>query len=441
MDAPIQETRSRPGMDRSIEKPRWSPLRWALVAAIAVAGLATLGWLLLRTGSSRLKVDSERLTVAEVVQGDFREYYPFDATVEPATSVFLDIENGGRVDEIFVEGGQRVEKGELILRFSNAQLRQSALNTETQLLYNLDIQRTTLFNRQQNTLLLKDALLDLDHQVAELERKFKRFDALMQTSSPPLSLQDFETMREQLQYLRDKRVLLAERIRREDELATTQLAQAQRSIEKLNAGLGMVAQMVSNLDVRAPIGGYLSTIDAQVGQNIPAGKRIGQIDLLDAFKLRARIDQYYISRVEIGTPGHVNLDGRSWPVTVQKIYPEVRQNAFEVDVLFQGEAPRSLKRGQTVTVELSFGEPARTLTVAKGGFYQQTAGRWVYLVDEDGRGARRVNVRLGRQNPRQVEVLEGLREGDRIITSGYDTYNSTEQLRFSVPIAKDGKTR
>ena len=202
----------------------------------------------------------------------------------------------------------------------------------------------------------------------------------------------------------------------------------------------MIGQIVASLDVRAPIAGWLSTIDAQVGQNIPAGKRIGQIDLLDKFKVRVKIDQYYISRVEIGTRGHVDLDGKIWEVAVQKIYPEVTASAFEADVVFEGENPPGIKRGQTLTVELSFGTPSRSLKVAKGGFYQQTSGRWVYLVSEDGRGARRTNVRLGRQNPREVEVLEGLREGDRIITSGYDTYNGVNELRFNEAIKiKQGK--
>ena len=175
----------------------------------------------------------------------------------------------------------------------------------------------------------------------------------------------------------------------------------------------------------------LSTIDAQVGQNIPRGQRIGQIDLLDRFKIRVKIDQFYISRVEIGTLGHLNLDSQDYEVKVQKIYPEVRQNAFEADVVFVDAVPGTLKRGQTLTVELFFGSPSQGLTVSKGGYFQQTAGKWVYVVSPDGRTARRVNVRLGRQNPREVEVLEGLNEGDRIVSSSYETFNNVDELKFS----------
>jgi HlyD family secretion protein len=203
----------------------------------------------------------------------------------------------------------------------------------------------------------------------------------------------------------------------------------------------LVSKILKSLEVRAPISGHLSTIDAEIGQNIPAGQRIGQIDLLDKFKVRVKIDQFYIARVQVGTTGRINFSDKNWDVKVTKIYPEVKNSAFEADVLFTGDIPASLKRGQSLTVELTFGSPSQTLTVAKGGFFQQTGGRWVYLVSDNGASARKVEVRMGRQNPREVEVLEGLREGDRIITSGYDTFNSVDQLNFNEPIkAKRGPT-
>ena len=419
-------------MDRTIEKKQgWPVQRLIVFAAIALFVIVVTWQVLRRTSGTRLSVDSGRITTGVVQQDEFLEYYPFDGTVQPATSVYLDIEEGGRVDEIFVEGGAHVEKGDLILRFSNANLQQNTIDTETRLLENLDIQRNTEFNRAQSGLLLKETLLDLDHQISDLEKKYRRYEGLVKNGNDALSAEAFETTRDQLQYMKDKRILMAERIRQEDLLSAKQIAQAQKSIDKLNTSMELLGRIVKSLEVRAPISGFLSTIDAEVGQSIGRGQRIGQIDLLDKFKVRARIDQYYISRVEVGTPGHVNLDGKTWTVKVQKIYPEVKNNAFEADVVFPEGVPESLKRGQTLTVELSFGSPSRTLTVAKGGYYQQTSGRWVYLVSEDGRTARRVNVRLGRQNPRQVEVLEGLQAGDRIITSSYDAYNSVDELKFT----------
>jgi HlyD family secretion protein len=363
--------------------------------------------------------------------GEFLEYYPFDGAVEPATSVYLDVEEGGRVDEVLAEAGQHVQKGDLILRFSNAELQRTAIETETQLLYNLDIQRGTQFSRADSSMVLKETLLDLEHQLLDATNKFHRYEALMKSPDPPISLEQFETERNQLEYLKNRRAQLSERIKREEELSNQELSQVRSAIGRLNTSLDLLNRIVKSLEVRAPIDGYLSTIDAHVGQNIPAGQRVGQIDRLDKFKVRVSIDQYYITRVARGTPGRVDLDGRTWDVKIDKVYPEVKDNAFQADAVFPGEAPHSLKRGQTLTIELTFGSPARTLIVSKGGFYQQTEGRWVYVVSSDGRTAHRAGVHLGRQNPREVEVLEGLRAGDRIVTSSYDAFNAADVISFA----------
>jgi HlyD family secretion protein len=424
-------------MDRVIEKKaglKGVRKRNLLIGSLLAVVAMLIAWQLVsRTTSSRLKVDSTRLTVGSVTQGKFLEYYPFDGAVEPATSVYLDIEEGGRVDQIFAEGGAHVEKGQLILRFSNVQAQRSAIDSESGLYQSLDYQGNTEFNRSQSLSLLKQQLLDLEHQIADTDAKFKRYDSLMATPNSPISREVYETTRDQLKYLKDRRDLLDDQIKREEALGAAQVARAQKSIQKLNESMELLGHIVRSLEVRAPISGFLSTIDAQVGQNIPRGQRIGQIDLLDKFKVRAHIDQFYISKVQVGTNGHVNLDGRNYDVKVQKIYPEVKSNTFDADVVFDGDTPDSLKRGQSVTVELTFGTPSQSLIVVKGGYYQQTGGRWVYLLSKDGKTARRTEVKLGRQNPREVEVLEGLREGDQIVTSGYDTYNGVDELRFSQP--------
>jgi HlyD family secretion protein len=421
-------------VDKPIEKKPRSKLQWVVIGVLVLVGLLVVQQVISRSGSSRLRIDSTRITTGIVGQGTFREYYPFDGSVEPFTSVYLDIEEGGRVEKIFAEGGAHVEKGELILRFSNAQAQRTSIETETRLLETLDTNRNTEFNSARASLLQQEALLDLDHEIIDAEAKFKRYDALMKNPDSPISREQYETTRDQLDYLKHRRTLLKERMRQEEILSDNQIAQAKKSIVRLNENMELLNRIVQSLEVRAPISGYLSTIDAQVGQNINRGQRIGQIDLLDKFKIRARIDQLYISRVVVDTPGHVTLDGKSWDVKVQKVYPEVKNSLFEADIVFVDAVPESLKRGQTVTVELSFGAPSQTLIVSKGGYYQQTGGRWVYLLSKDGKSARRVEVKLGRQNPRQVEVLEGLTDGDRIITSGYDTYNNADELTFSEAI-------
>jgi HlyD family secretion protein len=419
-------------MDRALEKRRGPSTRSVVLAGFVVLTFA-LGYLMLtRSGESRLRVDPTRMTTAEVRMGEFREYYPFDGRVEPLTTVYLDIEEGGRVEEIFVDGGQFVEKGDLILRFSNATLQRSSIDTETRLVENLNSLRNTQFNLAQSSLMLREQLLDLEYRILDLEKTYARYEALKNDDA--VTREAYERARDELDYLSGKRNLLIERIEREDQLSELQLEQAESSIERLNLSLDLLTQIVESLEVRAPISGFLSSIDAQLGQNINRGQRIGQIDLLDDYKISVSIDQYYISRVELGTRGRFELDGHSYDVVVDKIFPEIVNDAFRVDVAFAGEVPANLRRGQRLTVEMSFGEPAESLMVARGGFHQQTSGRWVYLISEDRESARRTPIRLGRQNPRFVEVLEGLRPGDWIVTSSYDAFNQADELSFTQPI-------
>lgn len=418
-------------MDRVIEKKhgpwrRWWPLG---LAVLALLGLAFAVYD--RSGVSRLSVDPARLTVAIVGIGQFREYFPFDGTVVPETSVYLDLEEGGRVDAILSEGGQWVEAGTPILKISNTSLQRTTIDTETQLLAELDQISNTQIKLAQDRLSLRDQLLDREFRIQELQRTFDRYEQLARSEVNPLTREEYERVRDELDYQKSKRDLLVERMEQEEILAQRQLERAADSVERLNTSLDLLSRLVESLEVRAPISGHLSSIDAQLGQNIARGARIGQIDLLDAFKIRVRVDQYYVSRINVGTPGRFRLDGQEHEVVVSKIYPEVVNNAFEVDVAFSGSTPANIRRGQTLTVELDFGETSDVLMVRKGGFFQQTAGRWAYLIAEDGRTARRVDIRLGRQNPQFVEVLEGLRAGDRIVTSGYDAFNGVDLLEFT----------
>ena len=420
-------------LDRAIKKRVWTPGRIILVVLVCAFITFITYQLLTRTGKTRLRVDPSRMTISQVENGEFLEYYPFEGTVVPVTSVYLDVETGGMVDEIFAEGGKYIEKGDLILSFSNDALQRSSIETETRLLENLNTLKDTQIRLAQDKLTRKETLLDLNYQIQEMEKKFKRYEVLKQENIA-ISEEEYESVRDQLSYMKDKRDLLEERIEQEDLLSDSQLEQANSSIERTNLSLDLLEKSVKSLDVLAPISGYLSSIDAEIGQSIPSGKRIGQIDLLDNLKIRIEIDQYYISKVAVGTKGRFTLDEQTYEVEVKKIYPEVKDNVFEADMTFLGETPGTIKRGQTLTIQLTFGEPAKSLMLAKGGFYQETGGRWVYLVSEDQKTAYRADVRLGRQNPRYVEILEGLKEGDWVVTSGYDTFNEADELMFSAPL-------
>lgn len=420
-------------MDRAIEKKLWTPSRVLMIggALIALIFLATL--VFNRSGSSRLSIDSTRLTIAKVAAGEFREYYPFDGTVLPETSVFLDVEEGGRVDQIHTEGGKWVEEGDLILSISNTALQRNSIDTETRLLEQLDQIANTQFNRAQNSLILKDSLLDLEFRIINQQKKYDRLVTIAKRDKNLLKEEDLQLASDELEYLKNKRDLLQRRIKQEDLLTQRQLTQAQESEERLGKSLELLTKIVESLDIRAPISGYLSSIDAEVGQRLGTGQRIGQIDKLDKFKIRVAVDQYYNSLVQVGTEGHFRLDNKNYPVVVRKVYPEIVDNSFAVDVDFASDVPSSIQRGQRINVELNFGEPVRAVMLKKGGFYQ-SGGKSVYVVSADGKNAQKVSVRLGRQNPLYVEVLEGLKEGDWVITSSYDTFNNIDQLVFDDPI-------
>lgn len=420
-------------MDRQIEKKNWPPRKIAIVSLIG-AGVLILAYFIVRSGTSRLDVEANRLNVAQVSQSEFREYVPINGSVQPNATVYLDLEEGGIVEKIHVQGGNPIKKGELILSFSNSSAQKQNIEAETRLIDNLNQLRNSKISLTQSNLILKDQLLDLEYKINDLEKTFVRYQQLMKSASPQLSKEQFENTRDQLAYLKNKRELLQERIRRETELQEQQSTQVESSMKRVNRNLEMLARIIDSLEVRAPINGHLSTLNAEVGQSFQRGQRIGQIDQLESFKVRADIDQYYISKVALGQKGKFEFDNRPYELTVVKIYPEVTKDVFQVDLAFVGAAPDGIKRGQTLQIDLGLSEAKMSTVVAKGSFYRHTNGRWIYRLSADGRSARRTNIVLGRQNPQSVEVLEGLKTGEWVITSNYENFNDVDELNFPEPI-------
>ena len=419
-------------MDRAIEKKRWTAGRLTVIfIACAVLGLLTY-LIVSRSGTTRLKVDPTRRTVAKVKYGEFRDYFPFEGSVEPVTSVYLDIEEGGRVEEIFVEGGEALKKGDPILRFSNDDLRRRSITTENDLLQNLDRLQNTQIQLAKDKLTRKESLLNINYDILKLEKQYERYKILKKDEVATISDEEFENLEDQLKYFKDKRDLLKERIRQEDLLAEKSLEQANKSITLVKKSLDLVAKSIESLEIHAPISGHLSNLDAQIGQNIGRGQRIGQIDVLDEYKLVAGIDEYYNAKVVKGVRGKYRLEGKDYEAEVKKVYP-IAGNQFYVDMAFIGEMPEDIKRGQRLTVELNFSESKESLMVKNGGFNQE-GGRWVYLISEDRKTARKNPIRKGRENPGYVEIVEGLKEGDWVITSGYETFKEADILIFNEPI-------
>ncbi|HTE42590.1 MAG TPA: HlyD family efflux transporter periplasmic adaptor subunit [Steroidobacteraceae bacterium] len=421
-------------MDKQIEKKAWPPQRIAVFAGVGVVVLG-LVWVLLGIGGrNSVNAQSERISIAQVKQGEFQEYVPINGTVQPNTTVYLDLEEGGIVEKIYVEGGSPIKKGALILSFSNSAAQKQNIEAETRLIDNLNQLRNSKINLTQSNLMLKDQLLDLEYKINELEKTYVRYQQLMKSPNSQLSKEQFENTRDQLVYLKNKRELLQQRIVRETELQEQQSVQIDSSVKRVNRNLEILSRIIDALEVRAPIDGHLSTLSAEVGQSFQRGQRIGQIDQLQSFKVRANVDQFYISKVSAGQQGKFDFGGRSYQLEVTKIYPEVTNDVFQVDLVFQEGVPEGIKRGQTLQIDLGLSESKTTNVVAKGSFHRHTNGRWAYVVAPDGLSARRADIVTGRQNPQFVEVLEGLKVGDWIITSDYDGFNNAEELTFQTPL-------
>jgi HlyD family secretion protein len=418
-------------MDRKIEKRRWPARRlWAVAGGAAV--VATLTFLLVSSPrGNTLRIDPARITVAQVKHGEFHEYIPVLGVVEPIVTVFLDAVEGGVVEEIVAEDGRPIEQGDLILRLSNSALLQNTINTESVLLENINTLRNTRINLAEKELILKEVLLDTDYRIVQLEKQQARYDALMADGVGALSQSEFEAVVDELNYQRGRRAIIEARIVQERALREQQLEQVDRTIARVERNLDIIAQTLDALEVRAPISGYLSPLRVELGQSVARGQNIGQIDVLDRFKVRADIDQHYIARVVPGLRGDFRFANQTHALEIAKIFPEVANDVFKADLEFVGDAPAGLRRGQSLRVNLSLGGSSESLLVERGGFHRSTGGRWVFEVTPDGRRAHRRAIRIGRQNPQYFELLEGLAPGARVITSSYDGFGDAQEIVFS----------
>ena len=422
-------------MDEPIEKKSWSTNRLVTVGSVGVVVVAIIYSLVSGPRASSLTIESDRISVDQVRVGEFQEYVPITGRVQPKVTVYLDLEEGGIVEQIFIESGNWVNKGDLILGFSNTMVQKNNIDSETRLLENLDNLRNSKISATQQSLLLKDQLLDLNFSILELERLFKRHKALNDEQNTNLSREEFEATRDRLHYLKEKKALLEARIHQETILRERQGRQIDDSMERGSRSLEMLTQIMESLTLRAPIDGYLSSMDAQVGQSFSRGQRVGQIDQLDSFKVTANIDQYYISKVLQDQQGKFSFGGETYELRINKIHPEVAEDAsFQVDLEFVGTVPDGIKRGQSLQIDLSLSASRTTNLVSKGGFYRHTNGRWIYRLSDDGSRAYRVDLIPGRQNPESFEVLEGLAPGDWIVSSSYDGFRDVDEVILNPPI-------
>lgn len=414
------------GMDRRIERPKW-PLKRV---AIYVAGAVILGMLVYTLAfgdrSSRLNVQLERLTISTVELGEFQEFIPVNGIVEPIRTISVSPEVSGRVDTIFIEAGSEVKSGDPILSLENTDLRVQTMSRESEYLQQITELQNYRITIEQARLDQQSNLLTLDYNANRSKREYDWNVQLYEQSA--ISYEEYLLSKEEYEYYVNRKELLLENYRQDSLQREIDLEQNQETMRRIQLNLEQLRRTLESLVVTAPISGQLTSLDTDIGETVGTGQRIGQIDVLDSFKVRASIDEYYLSRITLGLEADFDLAGETYSLIITKIYPEVQGGQFEVDLELTGEASPDIRRGQTVRMRLALGNLSEAVLLARGGFYQATGGRWVYVMEPTGDVATKRSIELGRQNPLFFEVLSGLEPGEQVITSSYDTFGDNDKL-------------
>lgn len=413
-------------MDRVIAKKRWTTKKILMIAGILFIVCLIAGSIYFTSGKSKLNVDTERLTISEIKKGPFQENIPVNGVVLPVSTIYLDAMEGGRVEEKFVEDGTIMTKGQPILRLSNTDLELQLANQETQVFNVLTQMQISKNNAEQNSINRQNQDADVDNALKEAERLYTLNKKLY--DQKVIGSQEFLSSKNAYDYqLRRKK--LTEQIMKTDAVSMKQqLGQSAESYEQMKKSLALMRRKVGDLIVRAPVDGQLTSLDAEIGESKNKGQRLGQLDVTSGFKVRVDVDEHYISRVFAGLKGSCDIAGKTYQLEIKKVYTQVNNGRFQVDMEFLTKAPEGIRRGQTLQIRLALSDETQAVLLAKGGFYQQTGGNWIFKVSENGKIAYKIDIQLGRQNPDYYEVMEGLKPGDKVVTSSYENYGTMQEL-------------
>lgn len=413
-------------MDRVIEKKKWSKKKTIWAAVLAVLTVIILYTIVFSDHSLKLNVEDDQISYYQVNEGSFQEYIPVTGTIRPVTTFFLDVTDGGRVINKFVQEGAFVNQGDKIIQLDNARLSMDIMYNEAQLFLQQNNLRSTRLNMEQHKLNQKNQLLELEYQIAQQKRIYEQNAKLFDKNL--ISDNSYKDSKDYYSYLINKKKLLLETIKKDSVFIDNQVSQLESSVKQMDENLRFTKLQLENLTVKAPISGQLTSLKTEIGQSISPGQNLGQIDVTDSFKVRAQIDEHYISRVSPGQTAAFTINGVDYNLEVATVYPEVRNGTFEVDLHFKGKVPPGIRTGQTLQVRLVLGGMEKALLVEKGGFYQSTGGEWIFVVDPSGSYAYKRKITLGRQNPQYFEILSGLKPGERVVTSPYESFGDAEKL-------------
>ena len=418
-------------MDKIIEKKTgWrvaftkKALPWWLGALLLVFVI----YLIARPNNKTLRVDKDTVTISSAVKGEFNDYIRISGRVQPMTTIQLSPQEGGIVEKILIEEGSPVKAGDAILILNNDNLDLQILNSEAELAEKENILRNTQIQMEQQKLDVRQNVLEYGTNVERLRRAYEQQKALYEEKL--IAREEYLKAEEDYKLAKQKYDLMAERSKQDSLYRSTQIDRMEESLDNMQLNMQMIRKRKSNLIVKAPIDGELGLLDVVLGQSIASGTKIGQINSVGLYKVEAQIDEHYIDRVVAGLEATFERQGETYSTVIRKVYPEVRDGKFKADFKFDGEQPDNIRSGQTYYLNLQLGQPEEAVIIPRGTFYQKTGGKWIYVVNKDGNKAVKREIRIGRQNPQYYEVLEGLEPGERVITSGYDTYGDSDVLVF-----------
>ncbi len=412
-------------MDRKIEKKKWPPKKIAMLAGSVLFVAFVIYIFVFGMSKSSLNVRAERLTVSEVTQGPFQEFIPVMGNVLPYYHYLTAVE-GGTVEEIFLRAGARVNKGDPILKLANTTLLINLMWRESELFQQINNLRNTRLDMERYRLNLNQQLALVENNLQQQKRVFERYQELIKDDL--ISQHEYELARDQYEYLVKHKDLTIESQTKDIEFRERQVEALEGQVSRMETNLEIIRSRLQNLTIRAPVAGYLTSLEAEIGQSKNAGQDLGQIDTLEGYRVMAGIDEHYLARVETGRKGEFEFAGNNYAIKVTQKYPNVVDGRFRVDMEFIDETPDGITAGQTYHIRLELGDISEAILLARGGFSQTTGGNWAYVLDSSGDVALKRRIRLGRQNPDFFEVLEGLEPGEKVITSSYESFGNMDRL-------------
>lgn len=422
------ESQSSPGMDRVITEKRWIKKKYWKYIAGGVIILAVILFFIFRDWTSTVRVEKERITIATVLHGVFNDYITNDGTAAPISTVYLDAYEGGKVEEIILEEGSMLKKGDVIIRLSNNDLNLNILNSEAQLAEKSNFLREVRIKMEQEKHSLEREMLNAKFDLIAKKRTWEQNKELYKDE---LISHDEFIRSEEAYLLADKTLeLVVLRQKQDNEFRNLQIEQITENLKNMQMNLALVKQQQDYLNVKSPVDGQLGSLMVEIGQSISRGFRIGQINILTSYKIEADVDEHYIDRIRPGLTGYIERPNDTLLLEIKKVYPEVRNGRFKIDLVFTGKLPENIRIGQSYFIKLQLGQPTEAIQIPQGSFYQATGGQWIFVLDGSGRYATKRNIKIGRKNPQYFEVMDGLAPGEQVIVSDYTMFGDNDQVEL-----------